>query len=152
MTEALEYVAAIRDSALRAHVSGRQLAQLAVTDGLQDGRQDVLVLLDRPGGAAVESFLQPGLGRLPYGVGGISGPRGDPLVQILMKPLQLVEESGLRCGDDLLLHALAVRVVAQADLGPPPARTGPVSLRICTRPPVIERDRVLASPAPCGHG
>jgi len=43
----------------------RQVAELAGADDLENGLEDVLVLLDRLGGAAVQPVGEPVLGGLP---------------------------------------------------------------------------------------
>src|SRR6516162_6332758 len=64
-----------------AHVGGGQLSELAGADDFQDWLQDVLVLLDCLGGAAVEPGGEPVLGGLAYGVVDVAGLGDDPLVE-----------------------------------------------------------------------
>jgi hypothetical protein len=59
------------------HVGGGQVAERAGADDGQDWLEDVLVLLDRLGGAAVEAVGEPVPGGLPDGVMGVAGLRGD---------------------------------------------------------------------------
>ncbi len=50
------------------HIVGGQLTQPPAADSCQDRRQDVLVLLDRLGGAAGQPVPQPVLDGAPDGV------------------------------------------------------------------------------------
>ena len=63
-------------------VGGGQVAELAGADDGQDGLEDVLVLLDGFGGAAVQPVGEPVLGGLPDGVVGVAGLGGDALVEL----------------------------------------------------------------------
>ena len=57
-------------------VGGGQVAEFPGADHVQDRLEQVLVLLDRFGGAAVQSVGEPVLGSLPGRVVGVSRPSG----------------------------------------------------------------------------
>jgi hypothetical protein len=84
VTAALQYPAAILASACltSAAVSSRSLrAPMTFEDRLED----VLVLFDRLGGAAVEPGGEPVFGGLPDGVVYVACLRGDALVELLVQ-------------------------------------------------------------------
>ena len=95
------------------HVGGRQVAELAGADDAQDRLQDVLVLGDRLGGAAVEPVGEPVLGGLPDGVVGVAGLGGDPFVELGVQVAELVHDGGLGLAADLPPLAPPVAGIAQ---------------------------------------
>ena len=103
-------------------VGGGQVAELAGADDFQDRLQDVLVLRDRLGRAAVQPVGEPVLGGLPDGVVGVAGLGGDALVELGVQVAELVDDGGLGLAADLAAGALAVAGVAEGDLAAPQAR------------------------------
>ena len=95
-----------------AHVGRGQVAELAGPDDGQDGLEDVLVLGDRLGGAAVQAVGEPVLGGLPDGVVGVAGLRGDPFVELGVQVAELVHDGGLGGAADLAPLAFPVAGVA----------------------------------------
>ena len=95
------------------HVGGGQVAELAGADDGQDRLQDVLVLGDCLGGAAVQPVGEPVLGGLPDGVVGVAGLGGDAFVELGVQVAELVHDGGLGRAADLAPLALAVAGVAQ---------------------------------------
>ena len=95
-----------------ADVGRGQVAELAGADDVQDRLQDVLVLGDRLGGAAVQPVGEPVLGGLPDGVVGVAGLGGDPFVELGVQVAELVHDGGLGRAADLPPLALAVAGVA----------------------------------------
>jgi hypothetical protein len=95
-----------------AHVGGGQVAEFPGADDGQDRLQDVLVLGDRFGGAAVEAVGEPVLGGLADGVVGVVGLRGEPFVELGVQVAELVDDGGLGLAADLAPLALAVAGVA----------------------------------------
>jgi len=96
-----------------ADVGGGQVAELAGADDFQDRLQDVAVLRDRLGGAAVQPVGEPVLGGLPDGVVGVAGLRGDAFVELGVQVAELVHDGGLGLAADLPPLALPVAGVAQ---------------------------------------
>ena len=115
-----------------------QVAELAGADDAQDRRQDVLVLGDRLGGAAVQPGGEPVLGGLPDGVVGVAGLGGDALVELGVQVAELVHDGGLGLAADLAAGALAVAGVAEGDLAAPQAGAVPVAVRVPARAAVFE--------------
>ena len=150
VTAAVEYPAAIVGQRLP-HVGGGQLAELAGADDVQDRRQDVLVLGDRLGRAAVQPGGEPVLGGLPDGVVDVAGLGGDALVELGVQVAELVHDGGLGLAADLAAGALAVAGVAEGDLAAPQAGAVPVAVRVAARAAVFEGDAVFAAPAPGRH-
>jgi hypothetical protein len=74
------------------HVGGREVAELAGADDLQDRLQDVLVLLDGLGGAALQAVGEPVVGGLPDGVMGVPGLGGDTGVELVVEVAELVDD------------------------------------------------------------
>jgi len=97
-------------------VGGGQVAELSGADDGQDRLQDVLVLLDRLGGAAVEPVGEPVLGGLPDGVVGLAG---DPFVKLVVQVTEFVDNGGFGRAADFAAGAFAVAGVAQGDLAAP---------------------------------
>ena len=102
-----------------AHVGGGQLAELAGADDFKDRLQDVLVLLDGLGGAAVQPGGEPVLGGLADGVVGVAGLGGDSFVELVVQVAELVETAALVWPLTLRAGALAVAGVAQRELAAP---------------------------------
>jgi hypothetical protein len=97
-----------------ADVGRGQVAELAGPDDGQDRLQDVLVLGDRLGRAALQAVGEPVPGGLPHGVVGIAGLRGDPLVELGVQVAELVHDGGLGRAADLAPLAFPVARVAHA--------------------------------------
>ena len=89
-------------------VGGGQVAELAGADDGQDRLQDVLVLRDGFGGAALEPVGEPVLGGLADGVVGVAGLGGDPFVELGVQVAELVDDGGFGGAADLAADALAV--------------------------------------------
>ena len=106
--------------------------ELAGADDGQDRLQDVLVLGDRFGGAAVQPTGEPVLGGLPDGVVGIAGFGGDSLVelQVQVQVAELVHDGGLGLAADLAAGAFPVAGVAHGEFAAPQARAVPVAFRV----------------------
>src|SRR5215469_11019319 len=147
LTAALEYPGGHRGQG-PAHVGGGQVAQLAGADDGQDRLEDVLVLLDCLGGAAVQPAGEPVLGSLPDGVMDVAGLRGDALVELEVQVAELVHDGGLGLAADLAPLAFPVAGVAQGDLAAPQARAVPVAFGVAAGAAVFEGDAVFAAPAP----
>ena len=128
-----------------------QLAELAGADDFQDRRQDVLVLGDGLGRAAVQPVGEPVLGGLPDGVVDVAGLGGDALVELGVQVAELVDDGGLGLAADLAPVALAVAGVAEGDLAAPQAGAVPVAVRVAAGAAVFEGDAVFAAPAPGRH-
>ena len=95
-----------------ADVGRGQVAELAGADDLQDGLQDVLVLGDGLGRAALQAVGEPVLGGLPDGVVGVAGLGGDPFVELGAQVAELVHDGGLGRAADLAPLAFPVAGVA----------------------------------------
>ena len=134
-----------------ADVGRREVAELAGADDLQDGRQDVLVLGDGLGGAAVQSVGEPVLGGLADGVVDVAGLGTDPFVELGAQVAELVYHGGLGSAADLPPLALPVAGVAHGEFTAPQAGAVPVPLRVATGAAVFEGDAVFAAPAPGSH-
>ena len=102
-----------------ADVGRGQVAELAGADDLQDGRQDVLVLGDGLGGAAVQPVGEPVLGGLADGVVDVAGLGCDAGVELGAQVAELVYHGGLGGAADLPLLALAVAGVAHGEFTAP---------------------------------
>jgi len=85
----------------------------------QDRLEDVLVLLDRFGGAAVEPVGEPVPGGLPDGVVGVAGLGGDALVELVVQVAEFVDDGGFGGAADFAAGACAVAGVAEGDLAAP---------------------------------
>src|SRR5262249_44009576 len=133
-------------------VGGGQVAELAGADDLEDGLEDVLVLGDGFGGAAVQPVGEPVFGGLADGVADVAGLRGDPVVELGVQVAELVDDGGLGLAADLAAGALAVAGVAGGDLAAPQAGAVPVAVRVVAGAAVFEGDAVFAAPAPGRHG
>jgi len=135
-----------------ADVGRGQVAELAGPDDGQDRLQDVLVLGDRLGRAALQAVGEPVPGGLPDGVVGVAGLRGDPFVELGVQVAELVHDGGLGRAADLAPLAFPVAGVAGGDLAAPQARAVPVAVRVAAGAAVLEGDAVFAAPAPGCHG
>ena len=111
LTAAVEYPAAIAASACRTSAADRSRSFPGADDG-QDRLEDVLVLGDGLGGAAVEPVGEPVLGGLPRGVVGVAGLGGDPLVELGVQVAELIHHGGLGLAADLPPLALPVARIA----------------------------------------
>ena len=148
VTTAVEYPAAIAVS-----VGRGQVAEFPGADDGQDRLEDVLVLRDRFGGAAVEPGGEPVRGGLPDGVVGVAGLGGDALVELEVQVAELVHDGGLGRAADLAAGAFPlVAGVPDGDLAAPQARAVPVAFGVAAGSAVLEEDAVFAAPAPGGHG
>ena len=94
-------------------VGGGQVAELAGADDGQDGLEDVLVLLDGLGGAALEPVGEPVVGGLPDGVVGVAGFGGDALVELVVQVAELVDDGGFGGAADFAAGAFPVAGVAE---------------------------------------
>jgi hypothetical protein len=133
-------------------IGGGQVAEFAGADDGQDRLQDVLVLGDRLGGAAVESVGEPVLGGLPDGVVGVTCLGGDALVELESHVAEFVHHGGFGGAADLAPLAFPVAGVSQGDLAAPQARAVPVAFGVAAGAAVLEGDAVFAAPAPGSHG
>ena len=135
-----------------ADVGGGQVAEFPGADDGQDGLEDVLVLLDGLGGAALEPVGEPVVGGLADGVVGVAGLGGDALVELGVQVAELVDDGGLGGAADLAAGAFPVAGVAEGDLAAPQARAVPVALGVAAGAAVFEGDAVFTAPAPGSHG
>ena len=134
------------------HVGRREVAELAGADDGQDRLQDVLVLRDRFGGAALEAVGEPVLGGLPDGVVGVAGLGGDAGVELVVQVAELVDDGGFGGAADLAAGAFSVAGVAGGEFAAPQARAVAVAVRVAAGAAVFEGDAVFAVPAPGRHG
>src|SRR5262249_28466149 len=134
------------------HVSRGQVAPLPRADDGQDGLEDVLVLGDRFGGAAVQPAGEPVLGGLPDGVVCVAGFWGDALVELEVQVAELVHDGGFGLAADLAPLALPVAesTPALVHRATGPGSAGGVAGRC--RAAVFEGDAVFAAPAPFSNG
>ena len=129
-----------------ADIGGGQLAELAGADDGQDRLQDVLVLLDGLGGAALEPVGEPVLGGLPDGVVDVAGLGGEALVELVVQVSELVDDGGFGGAADLAAGAGAVAGVPGGDLAAPQAGAVAVALGVAAGAAVFEGDAVFAAP------
>jgi hypothetical protein len=85
-----------------------QVAEFAGADDGQDRLQDVLVLRDRLGGAAVQPVGEPVFGGLPDGVVGVAGLGGEAGVELVVQVAELVDDGGFGGAADFAAGACAV--------------------------------------------
>ena len=97
-----------------ADVGGGQVAELAGPDDLQDRRQDVAVLGDGLGRAALQPVGEPVLGGLADGVVDVAGFGCDPFVKLGAQVAELVDDGCLGGAADFPPLALAVAGVAHS--------------------------------------
>ena len=133
-------------------VGGGQVAEFAGADDGQDGLEDVLVLRDGLGGAALEPVGEPVVGGLADGVVGVAGLGGDALVELGVQVAELVDDGGFGVAADFAAGAFPVAGVAEGEFAAPQARAVPVALGVAAGAAVFEGDAVFAAPAPGGHG
>src|SRR5439155_7176415 len=127
-----------------ADVVGGQVAQSRAADGGQDRAEDVFVLLDRLGGAAVQALSEPVVGGAPDGVVRL-GP--DACFDVAVEGFEPVLDDGLGLAGDLAADPLAVRVVPEADHSAPAAVAVPVPVAVTARRIMLEEDSVFAPSA-----
>ena len=96
-----------------ADVGGGQLAEFPGADDGQDGLENILVLGDRLGRAALQPVREPVLGGLPERVMGVAGLGGDARVELGVQVAELVHDGGLGLAADLPPLALPVAGIAQ---------------------------------------
>ena len=125
-------------------VVGGQFAQPHAADGGQDRGEDVLVLLDRLGGAAVQALREPIVCGTPDRVVRL---RPDPCFDVAVEGFEPVLNDGLGLAGDLAPDPPAVRVVPEADDSSPPAVAVPVAVAVTARRIVLEEDSVFAPSA-----
>src|SRR6185437_4818729 len=132
------------------HVGGCQFAKPSAPDGRQDWCQDVLVLLDRLGRPADQTFLQPVLGGAPDGVVRVCLNTG---LNLLMELLQPVLDHALRPARDLAPNPLAVGTKSKTDDATPPSLAIAVPGAVTARgiALVLEEDAVLTPTTSCAH-
>ncbi len=132
-----------------AHIAGRQLTQSSGADGCKDRGENVLVLLDRLSGPAIESFLQPVFRRALDCVVR-AGPQAR--FEVSMKCSQPILNDSLGFAGDLAADPFAVRPVSETDHSSPPARAVPVPGAVVTEATVLEEDPIFTPAAPRAHG
>ena len=130
------------------HVGGGEVAEFPGADDGQDGFEDVLVFLDRLGGAAVEPVGEPVVGGLADGVVGVAGLGGDAFVELVVQVAEFVHDGGLGGAADLAAGAFPVAGVSEGDFAAPQSRAVPVALGVAAGAAVFEGDAVFAAPAP----
>ena len=133
-------------------VGGGQVAEFPGADDGQDGLEDVLVLLDCLGGAALEPVGEPVVGGLAEGVMGVAGFRGDALVELVVQVAELVNDGGFGGAADFAAGAFTVAGVTEGNFAAPQALAVPVALGIAAGAAVFEGDAVFTAPAPGSHG
>jgi hypothetical protein len=77
------------------HVVRGQVAEFPGADDLENGLEDVLVLGDRLGGAALQPVGEPVLGGLPERVVGVTGLGGDARVSWVRRSRSLSTTAAL---------------------------------------------------------
>jgi hypothetical protein len=102
-----------------ADVGGGQVAEFPGADDGQDRLENILVLGDRLGRAALQPVLEPVLGGLPERVVGVAGLGGDARVELESQVAELVHDGYLGLAADLPPLALPVAGVPQRQLAAP---------------------------------
>jgi hypothetical protein len=122
-----------------------QFAQSHAADGGQDRGEDVLVLLDRLGGAAVQALGEPVFGGAADRVVRL-GP--DACFDVAVERLEPVLDDGLGLPGDFAADPLAVRVESEADHSPPASVAVPMPVAVAAWRIMLEEDPIFAPSAP----
>jgi len=126
------------------HVVGGQVTQPRAADDGQDRGEDVLVLLDRLGGPAVQALREPVVGGAPDRVVRL---RSDAGFDVAVEGFEPVLDDGLGLAGDFAPDPPAVRVLSEAYHSAPPAVAVPVPVAVTAWRVVLEEDSVFAPSA-----